>query len=203
MSLSEKEIRDLNKMNKAAQNPALGTLLSSFETNSSGSYSGSSVYNSLVAHTTLSGSDVHRLGTISVQSASAISVSGGIISGTTLTDLNTHTGKSGSDVHNLGTISIQSASSVSITGGCAVLGNVTSSVSKFGTGGDYSSFSSDGTLTFTGSATVWDDIFFPLVTAKQGQTDKPAFDVNEIGYLFPQNDTSEFLLVLRTMSQGK
>ena len=56
-------------------------------------------------------------------------------------------------------------------------------VAKFGDTVNYMAFESDGTLIMSGSATVWDDIFFPLVTAKQGQTDKPAFSTTEIGYL--------------------
>jgi len=107
------------------------------------------------------------------------------------TGLDTHAGLSGSGVHSLGTMSTQSASAVIITGGSVILQNA-----KFGTATDNTRFEDDGTLVMSGSATVWTDIFFPLVTAKQGQTDKPAFDATEIGYLFPQNDTGEFMYII-------
>lgn len=69
-------------------------------------------------------------------------------------------------------------------------------VAVFGDSENYTAFEADGTMVLSGSATVWDDIFFPLVTAKQGQTDKPAFDANEVAYLFPQNDTGEFMYMV-------
>lgn len=59
-----------------------------------------------------------------------------------------------------------------------------------------SSFEEDGTLVFSGSATVWNDIFFPLVTAKQGKTDQPAFSDDEIAYLFPQNDKTHMMYIV-------
>lgn len=73
---------------------------------------------------------------------------------------------------------------------------VSSGSTMIGTGDDYTYFESDGTMGMSGSATVWDDIFFPLVTAKQGQTDKPAFSVDEVAYLFPSNDTSASMLMV-------
>jgi len=91
----------------------------------------------------------------------------------------------------LGTMAYQSASSVLITGGSIVAENA-----RFGNSESSSYFESDGTLIFSGSATVWDDIFFPLVTAKQGQTDKPAFSPTEVAYLFPQDDTTEFMYIV-------
>jgi hypothetical protein len=66
----------------------------------------------LDAHIALSGSDVHALGDISNQSASAVNISAG-----TITPLTTHAGLSGSDAHNLGTMAAQSASAVSISAG--------------------------------------------------------------------------------------
>lgn len=95
----------------------------------------------------------------------------------------------GNIIDNLNTLSSQSASAIDITGG--YINGV-----KFGTSTNYSLFESDGTFTMSGSATVWDDIFFPLVTAKQGQTDKPAFSTVDLGYLFPQNDTSQFMMIV-------
>lgn len=117
----------------------------------------------------------------------------GIINGIG-TNLDAHTSSSGSDVHNLGTISNQSASSVNITGGSIVSG-----YGRFGNSEGFTYFETDGTVVFSGSATVWDDIFFPLVTAKQGQTDKPAFDSNELGYLFPSSDTSAIMYIVGQM----
>lgn len=48
----------------------------------------------------------------------------------------------------------------------------------------------------SGSSNVWDDLFFPLTTAKQGQTDKPAFDPDSIGYLFPPSDTTQIMYMI-------
>ena len=51
----------------------------------------------------------------------------------------------------------------------------------------------------SGSSPVWDDLFFPLTTAKQGQTDKPAFDPNGIGYLYPPSDTTQIMYMIAQM----
>lgn len=48
----------------------------------------------------------------------------------------------------------------------------------------------------SGSSLIWDDIMFPLTTAKQGQTDKPAFDANEIAYIFPPGDTTHIMYIV-------
>jgi len=40
---------------------------------------------------------------------------------------------------------------------------------------------------------VWDDIFFPLTLAKQGQTDKPPFSTTEVGYLYPSADATHIM----------
>ena len=66
----------------------------------------------LVIHEGRSGSDVHILGDISLQSASAVNISAG-----TITPLTNHTVLSGSDAHGLGDISLQSASAVNISAG--------------------------------------------------------------------------------------
>jgi len=63
-----------------------------------------------------------------------------------------HISKSGSDVHNLGTIANQSASMVNITGGSLV-----TQYAKFGTNTDHTLFEEDGSMIFSGSATVWRD----------------------------------------------
>lgn len=67
---------------------------------------------------------------------------------------------------------------------------------KFGSTTDYTSFETDGTMVMTGSATVWDDLFFPLTTAKQGQADKPPFSTTEVAYLFPSGDTSHVMYII-------
>lgn len=95
----------------------------------------------------------------------------------------------GDIVDGLNTLSTQSASAVNITGG--VISGV-----KYGSEDSYTSFENDGTMVATGSATCWDDLFFPLTVAKQGQTDQPQFSATEIAYLFPQNDTSHIMYII-------
>jgi len=154
MPLTTKEIHDLNRMNRAAQNAELGTLVASL---SSGSLAWGNISGSIVnqtdlqaeldnkenlsnkttgsslgtsdslyptqkavkgyvdAHTILTGSDVHGLGNLSLQSASAVNITGG-----TITPLTTHANLTGSNIHGLGTISTQSASFVNITGGSII-----------------------------------------------------------------------------------
>jgi hypothetical protein len=51
----------------------------------------------------------------------------------------------------------------------------------------------DGTVLLGGEATAFDDLVVPLVTGKQGVIDKPAWDATNLGYLFPQNDPTQFL----------
>lgn len=114
------------------------------------------------------------------------------------TGLEAHSSLSGSNVHNLGTISTQSASAVLITGGSVILGNA-----KFGTAEDNTIFEADGTLVMSGSATVWDDIFFPLTTTKQGQTDKPAFSATEVAYLFPQADPTQIMYIIAQLPHSR
>jgi len=67
---------------------------------------------------------------------------------------------------------------------------------KFGDAENNTSFEADGTMVMSGSATVWDDLFFPLTTAKQGQADKPPFNANEVAYLFPSGDTSHIMYII-------
>ena len=80
----------------------------------------------------------------------------------------------------------QSASSIYLTAGSAT----------FGSGADYSSFASDGTLTFSGSATIWEDLRFSLMQGKQGQTDQPAFSTTEVGYLYPSSDATQIIYII-------
>lgn len=77
----------------------------------------------------------------------------------------------------------------------ASTGYLISGSAKFGDDTNYIQISNDGTITMSGSATVWDDLFFPLMTGKQGQTDKPAFDFNSMGYLFPQADNTQIMYI--------
>jgi hypothetical protein len=106
--------------------------------------------NSMVAAQSISlGDIINNLGDLAYTSASSLVTSSSSISG-------------------LGTMATQSASAVVITGG-----SIVAEYARFGNSEGYATFEEDGTLVFSGSATVWDDIFFPLVTAKQGQTDKP------------------------------
>jgi len=67
---------------------------------------------------------------------------------------------------------------------------------KFGDGTNYTEFESDGSMEFVGTATVWNDLFVPLTQTKLGSNLKPDFDQTNIGYLFPQNDTSEILYMM-------
>lgn len=67
---------------------------------------------------------------------------------------------------------------------------------KFGDAENHTSFEADGTMVMSGSATVWDDLFFPLTTAKQGQADKPPFSTGEVAYLFPSADTSHIMYII-------
>jgi hypothetical protein len=107
------------------------------------------------------------------------------------TGLDAHVAFTGSAVHNLKSMSLQSASAVAITGGSIVTGNA-----SFGVSEGHTSFEADGTMVMSGSATVWDDIFFPLTTAKQGQTDKPPFSTTEVAYLYPSGDTSHIMYMV-------
>ena len=43
------------------------------------------------------------------------------------------------------------------------------------------------------NAAVWVDLSTPLTQGRVGANNKPDFDYTNIGYLFPQNDTSEIL----------
>lgn len=69
--------------------------------------------------------------------------------------------------------------------------------------GDYTQIHTDGTLTYVGDATVWDDLSIPLTAGRQGINSKPDFDYTEIGLLFPQNDTDEKAYASRQMSHSK
>ena len=55
---------------------------------------------------------------------------------------------------------------------------------------------SDGTIRADGLASTWDDILVPFTQAKQGNTLLPAFDYNNLGLLFPQNDATEIVYMI-------
>lgn len=46
------------------------------------------------------------------------------------------------------------------------------------------------------------DFTFPVTQGKQGATSKPDFDYTNLGYLFPQNDPTEVLSVLKKLPAG-
>lgn len=50
--------------------------------------------------------------------------------------------------------------------------------------------------------TYWIDYTMPLTTGKVGANSKPDFDYTNIGYLFPQNDTSEALYMVVQLPHG-
>lgn len=66
---------------------------------------------------------------------------------------------------------------------------------KFGDGGvtNYADFGTDGTMALHGNATAFDDLVFELHSSRKGATEKPDFDYTNLGYLFPQNDTTEYI----------
>lgn len=47
-----------------------------------------------------------------------------------------------------------------------------------------------------GDGIVWDDLKFPASRIRQGATQKPDFDITELGLLFPQNDSTEIAYVI-------
>ena len=68
-----------------------------------------------------------------------------------------------------------------------------------GSGANRTVIEPDGTLVAYGDATVWDDLRTPVTQARVGALGKPDFDFTNVGYLFPQNDTSETLSVVLQM----
>jgi hypothetical protein len=52
---------------------------------------------------------------------------------------------------------------------------------------------------FGSNGVYWDDLFCPLTSSKLGVNDKPDFDYTNVGYLFPQNDTSEAVYLIVQM----
>lgn len=56
----------------------------------------------------------------------------------------------------------------------------------------------NGNLTLTN--TVYDDLQMPLTTGKQGNLSKPDFDYDNVGYLFPSNNTDEKIYLIGQLS---
>mgnify|MGYP006283359325 CR=1 FL=1 len=70
---------------------------------------------------------------------------------------------------------------------------------KFGDvdGGNYSEFQEDTGFHFAyGSGVGWDDLKVPVTQAKQGANNLPNFDYTNLGFLFPQDDTSEIAYLI-------
>jgi len=51
--------------------------------------------------------------------------------------------------------------------------------------------------------TYWNDLKAPFSTAKRGQTNKPDFDFDNVGLLFPQNDTTEIIYMILQFSHER
>ena len=47
--------------------------------------------------------------------------------------------------------------------------------------------------------TYWEDLRFPASRIRQGATQKPDFDTDDLGLLFPQNDTDEIAYIIAQM----
>lgn len=65
---------------------------------------------------------------------------------------------------------------------------------KIGDSTNYTQFATDGTLTLAGTATVFDDLLVEMKESLKGSNTKPDWDTTNYGFLFPQNDTSEYLI---------
>jgi len=65
---------------------------------------------------------------------------------------------------------------------------------RIGTDNDsYINISKDGNVELIGNATSYTDLLVPVTSTKVGSNNKPDFDEDNVGYLFPQNDDSEIL----------
>lgn len=65
---------------------------------------------------------------------------------------------------------------------------------KMGAATNNTTFESDGTEVYNGTATVWDEIQFDLGSLKVlGTVNKPDYDLANLTYDFPQNDTTEIM----------
>lgn len=71
---------------------------------------------------------------------------------------------------------------------------------KFGTETNYIELETDGTLRKYGNATEYDDIVFEMTPARLGALSKPDWDTTNLGFLFPQNDTTEYVDIIVQLS---
>lgn len=92
-------------------------------------------------------------------------------------------------VPRVSTVGILSAGKITDTGIIVTIGD----------GTNQTKIASDGTLTLEGTATAWDDLVFSAHAAKKGALDKPDWDDTNVGLLFPQNDTSEYVQIICQM----
>lgn len=75
--------------------------------------------------------------------------------------------------------------------------NSMTGVNKFGSTSNYTQLGTDGTLTQVGNATTFDDIVFEMLPSRLGAgITKPDWDSTNKGFLFPQNDTSEYVEIM-------
>ena len=63
-------------------------------------------------------------------------------------------------------------------------------------GGNYFRIEEDGSIQMLGNASMWDDLRFPVTASKLGINDKPDTDYTNFGLLFPQNDTTEYIIII-------
>lgn len=74
--------------------------------------------------------------------------------------------------------------------------SILSITAKIGTGSNNTSFESDGSLKFNGAATVYDDLFFPFSTGKQGTADYPSFNVDSMYHSFSIDTTAPGVCIM-------
>jgi len=136
LTITSDNEQKLNKMNRASQDISLGTIIKDLQTTEA------------------------SLGDMSIQSASAVNITGGTISGVGITadhnDLDNIDGGTTDEYYHLTEAQHTEATDREWADG------------KFGdvAGGDYSEFEVDGTLVAHGDATVWDDMRTPASIAK-------------------------------------
>lgn len=74
---------------------------------------------------------------------------------------------------------VLTASGIGLSGSDPITttGKISGGTAQFGGSSHYSSFEADGTLLFTGDATVWDDLRVPMTATKTGGSKDPGFSV--------------------------
>lgn len=66
---------------------------------------------------------------------------------------------------------------------------------KIGSASNYLNIDEGGNLSLSGDATAYEDLQLSLTTGKQGSQDKPSFDFENCGYIFPRNSSAEKLYI--------